>query len=240
MAMVCALAPAHIAQAAPENAVVPAWADAWQSTVYSAVSSERDVPITMSDGTVLRADIHRPADSDGSPTEAPLPVVVVMTPYTKQASVPVAGSGAAAGQMGVTSELVRSGYVEVVVDVRGTGASHGLWDVLGPREQDDTVEVIDWASRQSWSDGTVGMTGASYLGIAAVQAAAHRAPALKAILPIVPGSDLFRDIVGTGGAIGSGFMPLWLGMINASRVVPPVTRHSMVACMPTPQRPSRK
>ncbi|WP_435824512.1 CocE/NonD family hydrolase [Nocardia rhamnosiphila] len=220
MAMVCALAPAHVAQAGPENAVVPGWADAWQSTVYSAVFSERDVPITMSDGTVLRADIHRPAGSDGRPTETPLPVVVVMTPYAKQASVPVAGSGAAAGQMGVTSELVRSGYVEVVVDVRGTGASQGLWDVLGPREQDDTVEVIDWASRQSWSDGTVGMTGASYLGIAAVQAAAHRAPALKAILPIVPGSDLFRDIVGTGGAIGAGFMPLWLGMINASKWIP--------------------
>jgi putative CocE/NonD family hydrolase len=174
----------------------------------------------MSDGTVLRADIHRPADSAGRPTETPLPVVVVMTPYTKEASKPVAGAGATSGQMGATSELVRSGYVEIVVDVRGTGSSQGLWDVLGPREQEDTLEVIDWTSRQSWSDGTVGMTGASYLGIAAVQAAAHRAPALKAILPIVPGSDLFRDIVGTGGAIGSGFMPLWLGMINVSKWIP--------------------
>ncbi|MFI1914958.1 CocE/NonD family hydrolase [Nocardia sp. NPDC020380] len=45
-----------------------------------------DVPITMSDGTVLKANIYRPVDANGVPVTAPLPTIVNLTPYTKFAS----------------------------------------------------------------------------------------------------------------------------------------------------------
>ncbi|MFF2550514.1 CocE/NonD family hydrolase [Nocardia sp. NPDC058058] len=205
----------------PGGVSAPGWAADWQQLTYPGMTVEHDVPITMSDGIVLKANVYRPADDQGHAIETPFPAIVTMTPYTKLMSdLSAESKGAMAGQMGITPELVRSGYVEVVADVRGTGFSEGVWDVLGPREQADTLEVIDWAARQPFSDGRIGMSGASYLGITAVQAAAHRPPALKAILPIIPGSDLFRDIVGTGGAIGIGFMPMWLSIVNGTKWLP--------------------
>lgn len=48
------------------------------------------------------------------------------------------------------------------------------------------------------------------------------APALKAIFPTEPGNDLLRDIVGTGGGLGVGFMPLWLSLVNGLKFVPDI------------------
>ena len=50
---------------------------------YAGVSVRTDVPIRMSDGTVLRADIYRPADARQRPVDTRTPVVVNLTPYTK-------------------------------------------------------------------------------------------------------------------------------------------------------------
>ncbi|MFC0313728.1 CocE/NonD family hydrolase [Gordonia phosphorivorans] len=45
-----------------------------------------DVSITMSDGTVLRGNLIRPADRAGKPIDKTLPTIVNMTPYTKMVS----------------------------------------------------------------------------------------------------------------------------------------------------------
>ncbi|MBP1054442.1 CocE/NonD family hydrolase [Rhodococcus qingshengii] len=47
------------------------------------VSIDYDVPITMSDGTVLKANVYRPVDAGGAPVTTPLPTIVNLTPYTK-------------------------------------------------------------------------------------------------------------------------------------------------------------
>ncbi|WP_109528888.1 CocE/NonD family hydrolase [Nocardia aurea] len=122
----------------------------------------------------------------------------------------------------VDRQLIKSGYTQVVVDVRGTGFSQGEWDMLRGREQRDTLEVIDWAARQPWSDGRIGMNGISYSGINQVQAAAARPAALKAIFPVVPGSDLVNDVLAPGGGFGFNFIPLWLTAINTLKWVPDV------------------
>ena len=62
---------------------------------------------------------------------------------------------------GINRNLVRSGYVQVL-DVRGTGASQGKWQILGMREQKDSLELIDWVTTQKWCNGRVGMAGWSY------------------------------------------------------------------------------
>ncbi|QVI23050.1 CocE/NonD family hydrolase [Nocardia tengchongensis] len=233
---------------------------AWTNTQdgaqqYPNVFIEWDVPITMSDGTVLKGNVYHPADAAGRPIDAPTPTVLNMTPYTKLVSnvadsafsipglsdallnvfrnihldgTPLTGFGEllnAAGNgelrnFSVDRQLIKSGYTQVVVDVRGTGFSQGEWDMLRGREQQDTIETIDWASKQRWSNGRIGMSGLSYSAINQVQAAEKQPPALKAIFPIVPGSDLIDDVLAPGGGFGFNFIPLWLSAINGLKWVP--------------------
>ncbi|NMO03431.1 CocE/NonD family hydrolase [Gordonia sp. TBRC 11910] len=224
---------------------------------YAGVHTDWDVPIRMSDGTILKANVYRPADAAQRPASTKTPVIVNMTPYTKLVSAvtaaalqnPVlepfvmqiasminlsgtpidgvtelakAAKGGGIRSFSVDFDLVRSGYTQVVVDVRGTGFSQGVWNVFQQREQQDTVEVIDWASRQRWSDGKVGMSGVSYSAINQIQAANKNPAALKAIMPVEPGGDLIRDIVAPGGALGFGFLPNWLLAVNGLKMVPDV------------------
>ncbi|WP_024801950.1 CocE/NonD family hydrolase [Nocardia sp. BMG51109] len=233
---------------------------AWAATEdgpqqYPGVHIEWDVPITMSDGTVLKGNVYHPADASGRPIATPTPTILNLTPYTKLASMamdsamsipglsdrimqlardfdltgtPFSGltdltktiGGGLMRTFTVDRQLIRSGYTQVVVDVRGTGFSQGVWDLLRAREQQDTVEVIDWASRQPWSTGDIGMTGVSYSGINQVQVAAKTPPALKAIFPVVPSGNPFRDVVAPGGGIGTTFMPAWLLAVNMSKMMP--------------------
>ncbi|TSE00271.1 CocE/NonD family hydrolase [Skermania sp. ID1734] len=225
---------------------------------YPGVHIDWDVPITMSDGTVLKANVYRPMDAAGRIVQTPLPTIVNLTPYTKLASMlatsavsipvlydalvtlmnrfdlfdlrgtPLSGLGeqirALSGGVGRTfaadPNLVRSGYTQIVVDVRGTGFSQGVWQAFGEREQQDTVEVVQWASKQPWSNGRIGMSGISYSAINQLQAAEHHAPGLQAIFPIVPGSDLLRDTVAPGGGFDVGFVPAWAALINIGKWIP--------------------
>ena len=76
----------------------------------------------MSDGITLRADIHYPTDpATGEPASGRFPVLLSMTPYGKKAPPPAAQIGG-----GATPYLIRRGYIEVMADVRGTGASGGV------------------------------------------------------------------------------------------------------------------
>ncbi|WP_143965743.1 CocE/NonD family hydrolase [Gordonia zhaorongruii] len=120
---------------------------------------------------------------------------------------------------GINRNLVRSGYTQVIVDVRGTGSSQGRWEILSPREQQDSFEVIDWISKQEWCDGNVGMTGWSYSAINSLQAAGLRPPALKAVFAVEGSEDVVRDIYLTGG-MPSAFIPIWMGLVNGLKWLP--------------------
>ncbi|KIA66773.1 peptidase S15 [Nocardia vulneris] len=223
--------------------------------LYPHVHIDWDVPLTMSDGTVLKANIYRPADEMGRPVDTPTPTLVNLTPYTKLASmlvdsalsIPVLSDavidlfrrfdlsgtpldgvtdltkmlgGGLPRNFAVDRPLIQSGYTQIVVDVRGTGFSQGVLSFFGAREQQDTVEVIDWAARQPWSDGKVGMTGVSYSAVNQIQAAEKQPPALKAIFPVEPGSDLMRDILAPGGGLNVVFTPGWLTSVNIAKLLP--------------------
>jgi putative CocE/NonD family hydrolase len=165
---------------------------------------DSDVPITMSDGTVLRADVHRP-DKPGR-----YPVLVTQTPYNK------------VGPLGGANHyLVQRGYVHVVVDVRGTGSSAGQWDSFGPSEQRDGKEVVEWAAGRPFSDGRVGLVGASDMAITQITTAAQRPKGLKAMFTVVPMADGYRDITMSGGQVNMAFIPLWLGLVTGGGLVPP-------------------
>ena len=146
-----------------------------------------------------------------------VPVVVTITAYNKTV---IAGGfgGTLAGAD--PAYLVKRGYAQLTVDARGTGSSEGQWNAFGKREDQDGAEVMTWAHHQPWSNGSTAMTGASYMGIAQIFAAAGRPAGLKAIFPQVPAADVYRDVVASGGQIDSGFMPLWLGLVTATSLQP--------------------
>ena len=88
-----------------------------------------------------------------------------------------------------------NGYVGVEGLTRGKMCSP---DKPIPYEHDgsDAASLIDWISKQSWSDGRVGMYGGSYEGFTQWAAAKHLPKALKTIIPAVavaPGIDVPMD-----------------------------------------------
>ena len=180
--------------ASPEAAWTP-----YDRPATHQVVTDHDVAVTMPDGVVLRADVARP-DAPGR-----YPVIVTQTPYNKAAFAP-------------HPWFVERGYVHAVVDVRGTGSSDGRWESFGPTEQADGKTVVEWAARQSWSDGNVGLWGPSYMGINQLFTAAQHPEGLRALFPIVPAADPYRDIVYAGGQFNVGFMPLWSGVVLAAGV----------------------
>lgn len=156
--------------------------DGWRPRAATfGVHVQKDVRITMSDGTVLAADIHRPAQPDGTPAPGRFPTLLVQTPYNKNVQNPA------------NPYLVRRGYVDVVVDIRGTGSSEGAFDSsFSPASQRDGYELVRWAARQPWSTGRVGTHGTSYYAINQLLTAVQQPPELRAIFPVVPTGDNYR------------------------------------------------
>ena len=210
--------PSSVATSVSTESVTPTssgWAP--RPEEYASTVVETDLQIPTSDGTVLLADLKRPVDADGQVVDTPLPVVVTITAYSKT----VIGSPSGATLGGSPPDfLVQRGYLQLTVDARGTGGSGGTWQVFGEREQLDSKEIVEWAAQQSWSDGSVAMSGPSYMGISQLFAAGLKPQGLKAIFPQVPTAEVYRDIVASGGQLDTGFMPLWLGLVNLTGLVP--------------------
>jgi putative CocE/NonD family hydrolase len=164
-----------------------------------------DVRITMRDGIHLDSDEYVPT------TGCPCPVILVQTPYRK--------SGTAVGEY--NSYFPTHGYAEIVVDVRGTGSSEGYWTSFGTPEQKDGVELVQWAAHRPFSNGTIGLAGVSYSAINQFLTVEQPGTeAVKAIFPIVPMGDAYRDVTFSGGNTDTGFIPLWLGLVNSLAAVP--------------------
>ena len=163
------------------------------------VRSTRDVParfeqivIPLSDGTRLTARLWLPETRD----RKPVPVVLESIPYRQS-------DGTAIGDSMVHGYFAENGIAGCRLDLRGSGNSEGtLGDEYLRQEQDDVLEVIAWLARQEWCTGNVGMIGISWGGFAALQLAARRPPALKAIITACSTDDRYSDDVHfMGGAL---------------------------------------
>jgi len=137
-----------------------------------------NVPITMDDCLVLRADVFRPL------AEGSYPVILSYGPYAKglafQDGYPSAWQRMAERHPDVTagsSNLYQSwevvdpekwvphNYACVRIDSRGCGCSPGYIDHFSPRETRDFYDCIEWAGVPPWSNGKVGLNGISYYAI---------------------------------------------------------------------------
>ncbi len=153
---------------------------------------ERDVPVPMRDGVILRADVYRPEG------ERRFPVLVYRTPYGKD--------GLLEGEFTV-SRAPRAGYAVVVQDVRGRYRSDGTFRPYH-QEGRDGHDTIEWAARQPWSDGRVGTFGLSYPGAVQWLAAMEAPPHLKSIFPAMTFASA-RHFFHHGGALDHSWIP-WI------------------------------
>lgn len=193
-----------------------------RTEVYEGIRIDWDVPIQVSDGLTLRCDVFRP-DDDKS-----YPVILGATPYGKWLSFQDEVWGGQwkmliqhepAIQKLSTNRLqnyefpdperfVHDGYVLVRVDVRGTGRSPGIMDLLSVRETQDFAECIEWAAQQTWCNGKVGLSGVSYLAMNQWQVAALQPKHLTAMCIWEGCSDFYREFTRHGGIL-SLFSDLW-------------------------------
>jgi uncharacterized protein len=171
--------------------------------------------IPLSDGCRLAARIWLPDDAE----EDPVPVVLEYLPYRKN-------DGTVARDAKRQPYLAGFGYAAVRVDMRGTGESDGiLEDEYTEQEQEDALELIAWLAEQPWCTGAVGMWGISWGGFNALQVAAHRPPALKAIMTLCSTDDRYADDVHyRGGCVLALDMLHWASSMMTWNARPPDPR----------------
>ena len=124
---------------------------------------QRNVPVKMRDGVVLRADVHHP---DGG---GPYPVLVMRTPYGKTRNF---------------EQFVTAGYIVVSQDARGRYESDGQWESFvrfKTHDAEDGYDTVEWAARLPNSTGKVGTFGGSYNAFLQWRLAPLRPPSLVAM-----------------------------------------------------------
>ena len=159
------------------------------------VIRERNVMVPMRDGVRLATDIYRP-DAPGR-----FPVLVTRGPYGKDTY--------ADNQEHSIWFFPQRGYVVVSQDCRARFDSEG--DYYDPlfQEAHDGYDTVEWAARQSWSNGRVGTTGQSYLGATqyTLAGADPLPPHLQTMAPVSASSDFHQSwVYHTGGAMEWGWM----------------------------------
>jgi putative CocE/NonD family hydrolase len=185
-----------------------------RSEVSEGMRIDWDVPISMDDGLVLRADVYRPVEPGR------YPVILTCGPYGKwlhfedlytdqwhrmaeQYPDVTAGSTNKYQNWEVVDpeKWVPDGYACVRVDSRGAGRSPGHLDLWSARETCDLYQCIEWAAQQPWSSGKVGLNGISYYAMNQWQVAALQPPHLAAIGVWEGAADFYRDLSHHGGIL---------------------------------------
>ncbi|MFL6336598.1 MAG: CocE/NonD family hydrolase [Pyrinomonadaceae bacterium] len=172
------------------NYMPPQYTEAVVSSAY----------VLTRDGVRLAVDVALPK---GLPAGVRVPAVLEQTRYWR----------AREGQReaGATQRFFTShGYAYVTADVRGTGASTGVWRAPWSREEiRDGGELVEWIVRQPWSNGRVGALGNSYSGTSAQLLAVPNHPAVKAVIPRHYEFDVYADNVFPGGVFNEWLVKTW-------------------------------
>jgi predicted acyl esterase len=132
---------------------------------------------TASDGVALATTLT------GEAPLAPRPTIVEFSPYGRNSGTFDPGPA----------------YNKLLVQVRGTGDSHGRFDALGPRTQADVAELLRWACRQPWSKGRLGLNGFSASAIAVYNSLHRRLACVRTAVMKSGTFELYRDLLYPGG-----------------------------------------
>ncbi len=141
----------------------------------------------MRDGIHLAAVVIEPVLPAKS---APPPAIVVTNGY----------SGVDAMFLPYFRDLAACGYPVVVARLRGVPPSEGVagfYENFGP----DGHDVIEWTAAQPFTNGRIGMVGASLLAISQWLAAKERPQHLVVVVPDDSPSDTYRYLWYVGGML---------------------------------------
>jgi uncharacterized protein len=164
--------------------------------------------VAMRDGIKLATSVYLPEG------KGPWPVVLVRTPYGKGTQ--------AAGNAAWT----KRGFALAVQDCRGTFKSEGQYR---PFMDDhlDGYDTVEWVAKQPWSNGKVGMFGASAMGIAANLASMMNPPHLVATFVMVARSSIYTQSAFMGGVFRKELNEMWLKRMKADWVLDETFKHSV-------------
>ncbi len=152
-------------------------------SLFDSIEEIENLWIAMSDGCRLAARVWLPKDA----RKERVPAVLEYIPYRKRDFM-------RARDEPIHRYFALKGYASVRVDLRGSGDSDGvLHDEYSQQEHEDALEAIAWIASQDWCSGAVGMMGISWGGFNALQVAALRPPALKAIITLCSTDDRYAD-----------------------------------------------
>lgn len=181
-------AASSLSDAAVANAAIDHWLSYERPAEYEALVSE--VRPVMSDGAELDCKMAIPA-ADGRPAPGKFPGVINnVNPYALLEVFFV----------NQIEELATLGFQGLTCRVRGSGDSDGEFAIIGsPEEWRDSYELVEWLAAQPGSNGRIAFEGASYGGMTALQAAIGKPPHLVTVVPLVPASDLYLDLIYRGG-----------------------------------------
>ena len=180
---------------------------------------DQDVEVRMRDGVRLMTNVFRPA------VNRPCPVVMSVTPYGKDVMpdrihmILMRLTGVRFGHLECSKWTgfeapdplfwTRAGFVVMQADVRGMHKSEGHAGVLTDQDAQDYYDLIEWAARQPWSSGAVGLVGVSYLCMSQWRVAALRPPSLRAMIPWEGVTDLLREFAYQDGVRETSFIATW-------------------------------
>ncbi|KAH8888033.1 hydrolase CocE/NonD family protein [Thozetella sp. PMI_491] len=154
---------------------------------------ERDVAVTLRDGTTIYTDVFRPpgADKIGGPWLDDIPY---------RSDVPLAAASELQKFEGPDPAYwVAHGYAVLNPDTRGAYASEGNVSFFGRQLAEDGYDFIEWAATQLWSSGRVSLSGSSWLAASQWFIASECPPHLTAIAPWEGFTDQFRHMTNRGG-----------------------------------------
>lgn len=189
------------------------------------VFTQEHVRVPVAEGIELDCEIHRPAG------EGRFPIILSVSPYhlwMQQAPVrPNSFSSVAMRhegeehpnspmEAGDSTFFARRGYAHVVLNVRGSGQSDGLYQFTGEQEVEDLANAIEWLAAQEWSNGNVGMFGVSYFSTIQHLIGARPPQALKCLFA-PHGSGGMREVMFHGGIFSVRFAAGWADTIDNCR-----------------------
>jgi uncharacterized protein len=164
--------------------------------------------IPMRDGTKLFVAVYVPV-AGAFKDAGPYPFLMTRTPY----SCGPYGEDKMPKRLGVSQELLESGYIFVCGDARGRYESEGVFQEMNPHidvkksvkdvdESTDTYDTVEFLLKHvANNNGKVGITGISYPGFYTSASIIDSHPAIKAASPQAPMTDLFfNDDAIHGGA----------------------------------------
>ena len=159
------------------------------------------VRIPLRDGIELAVDYFLPSAS------VPFPTLVELTPYGRGEKAP--------NFRNEVGYWIRNDYAFVIAESRGTGDSGGEMTFLA-REGQDGYDLIEWIAQQPWSNGRIGMRGASYSGWNQWYVAREQPPHLLCITPTESGARPMMEVPYANGAFTVAWGINWIGSLNLS------------------------